>query len=218
MLGDLVEGAGDLEAAAAAPEGGLDRDRKAVLLGEGDHLVGVLDRVRGAGDERGPDLLRDVPSLDLVTERVDGRRRGTDPDQPGVEDGLREGGVLRQEAVAGMHRIGASVGGDLDDLLDRQVGLGRRGAPQGMSLVGKPHEQGVAVGVGVHRDRADAGVLARPDHAHRDLPAVGDEDLLQRLGLRHARDSSSFFIWVAWQGISPTQHREPKPVSDEVSP
>jgi hypothetical protein len=50
-----------------------------------------------------------------------------------------------------------------------------------MRLVGKSHEQGVAVGVGVHRHRADAGVLARPDHAHRDLSAIGDENLLQPL-------------------------------------
>lgn len=44
-LGDLFEGAGDLQAASAAAEGGLDRDRQPVLLGEGDDLVGAVHRV-----------------------------------------------------------------------------------------------------------------------------------------------------------------------------
>ncbi len=54
QLGDLFDGAGDLHAAAAAAEGGLDGDRHAVLLGERDDLVGVLDRVGGAGQPAGP--------------------------------------------------------------------------------------------------------------------------------------------------------------------
>ena len=41
QLGDLLDGAGDLQPAAAAAERGLDGDREAVLLGEGDDLVGV---------------------------------------------------------------------------------------------------------------------------------------------------------------------------------
>ena len=54
QLRDLLERAGDLQAAAAAAEGGLDRDRQAVLLGERDDLVGAGDRVGGAGDQRAP--------------------------------------------------------------------------------------------------------------------------------------------------------------------
>lgn len=53
-LGDLVEGAGDLQAAAAAAEGRLDRDGQAVLLGEGDDLLGTGDGVGGAGDQGAP--------------------------------------------------------------------------------------------------------------------------------------------------------------------
>ena len=52
QLGDLLDGARDLHAAATAAERRLDRDRHAVLLGERDDLVGVLDRVRGARHQR----------------------------------------------------------------------------------------------------------------------------------------------------------------------
>ena len=66
-----------------------------------------------------------------------------------------------------------------DDLLDVEVGVGRGGAVERVGLVGEPDEDGVAVGLGVHRDAADAGVLAGTDHADRDLATVGDQHLLQ---------------------------------------
>ena len=72
QLGDLLEGAGDLQAAAATAEGGLDRDRQAVLLGERDDLVGAGHRVGGAGNQRSAGALRDVARGDLVAEDADG--------------------------------------------------------------------------------------------------------------------------------------------------
>ena len=122
-LGDLAHLAGDLEAAAAAAERRLDRDRQAVLLGEGDRLVGVLERVLGAGRQRGADLLGDVAGLDLVAEALDRLGRRADPDQPGVDHGLGEVGVLGEEAVARVHRVGAGLLRDRDDLGDVEVGL-----------------------------------------------------------------------------------------------
>src|SRR4051795_7805449 len=46
---------------------------------------------------------------------------GADEDDPGLLAGAREGGVLGQEAVPGMDRLGAGLLGDLDDLLDHEV-------------------------------------------------------------------------------------------------
>ncbi len=186
-VGDLLDRAGDLEAATAAAEDRLDRDRQAVLLRELHDLVGVRDRVLGAGRERRVGPLGDVLGLGLVAQRLDRRGRRADPGQPGVDDGLGELGVLGQEAVAGVHRVGAGLLGDRDDLGDVEVGVRRGRAAQRVRLVGDPHEQRVAVGVGVHRDAADPGVLAGPDDADGDLSTVGDQDLLQRSGLRHQR-------------------------------
>src|SRR5262249_9575102 len=80
-LGDLLDAAGHLHAAAAAAERRLDRDRDAVLLGERDDLVGVLHRVRGAGNQRRLGARRDVAGGDLVAEVADGLRARADPDQ-----------------------------------------------------------------------------------------------------------------------------------------
>ena len=129
QLGDLLEGAGHLEPAPAAAERGLDRDRQPVLAGEGDHLVRVGDRVGGAGDQGSADLLRDVAGLHLVAQRGDRGRRRADPDQAGVQHGLREVGVLGQEPVAGVDRVGAGAGGDVEDLGHVEVGLRRASTP-----------------------------------------------------------------------------------------
>ena len=180
QLGDLLHGAGDLQPAAAAAERGLDGDRQAVLLGEGDHLVGVLDRVLGAGHQRGAGLGGDVPGLHLVAEGDDRLGGGADPGEPGVDDGLGEVGVLGQEAVAGVDRVGAGLLGGVEDLVDDQVGVAGRRAAEGERLVGDAHVQRVAVGLGVDGDAGQAGVLAGACHAHRDLTAVGDQDLLHR--------------------------------------
>lgn len=79
---DLLDGAGHLHAAAAAAEGGLDRDRHAVLLGECHHLVGVLDGVGGAGHQRRLGAGGDVAGGDLVTEVADGLRARADQIRP----------------------------------------------------------------------------------------------------------------------------------------
>ena len=131
----------------------------------------------GAGDQRRAGPLRDVPCADLVPEGVDGRRRGTDPDQPGVDDGLREAGVLGEEAVAGVHGVGPGAPRDVEQLGDVEVRLGRAGAVQRERLVGDAHVQRLAVGVGVDGDGADPGVATGTGDADGDLTAVGDEDL-----------------------------------------
>ena len=125
QLGDLFDRPGHLQAATAAAERRLDRDREAVLLGERDDLVGARHRIGVPATCGAPDRLSDVPRLHLVAERPDRLRRRTDPGQPGVDDRLGEVGVLGQEAVAGVHGVRAGARRDLEDLVDVEVGLGR---------------------------------------------------------------------------------------------
>ncbi len=177
QLGDLFDGLRDLHAASATTEGGLDRDRHAVLLGELDDLVGVLDRVLGAGGHRSLGALGDVAGGDLVAEVADGLRRGADPDEAGVDHGLGEVGVLGEEAVAGVDGVGAGLGRGVEDLVEHQVGLGRGGAAQCERLVGELHELCVCVRFGVDGDTAVARVLGGSDDPHSDFAAVRDEHL-----------------------------------------
>lgn len=177
QLGDLCQGAGDLQAASAAAEGGLDGDGQAVLLGEGDDLVRAGDRVLGARDERGARALGDVPRGDLVAEVADGLRGRADPGEPGVQDGLGEFGVLGQEPVPGVDGVGARIGGGLQYLGDIQVARCRGVTAQGVRLVGHADVQRVPVRLGIDGDARDSRILAGAGDADSDFAAIGDEHL-----------------------------------------
>jgi hypothetical protein len=146
-----------------------------VLLGKGDHLVGRLNGVGGAGNEWRSGALRDVARADLVAKGLDGRGARADPRQAGVDDRLSELRVLREESVAGVHGLGLSALRDIDDLGDVEVCLSRCGAPQRERVVGEPDVGRVAVRIRVDGDGAQPGILARTNDANCDLSTVGDE-------------------------------------------
>ena len=92
---------------------------------------------------------------------------------------LGEAGVLRQEAVAGMHGVGA---GDLaggQQARNVEIALGGRRRADADALVGEAHVHGVGVGGGVHGDGGDAELLARALDAQCDLSPVGDQDFVE---------------------------------------
>jgi hypothetical protein len=91
-------------------------------------------------------------------------------------DDLGEAGVLGQEAVAGMDRVGAGDLAGRDDRRDVEIAVARRRRADADALVGEPHMHRVGVGGRMHRDRLDAQLLAGAQDAQRDLAAVGDQD------------------------------------------
>ena len=94
--------------------------------------------------------------------------RRADEDEAGRLDGLREVGVLGQEAVAGVDRVGADPLGGADVLLGEEVARDLDG------LVGDARVQRAEVvrcGDGHGRD---PGFAAGAEDASRDLAAVRD--------------------------------------------
>src|SRR5215210_1491083 len=79
-----------------------------------------------------------------------------------------------------MHRPGAAFFGDPDDALDVQVALGSFGGPYEVRPVGEAHVHRALVRLRVDGHGGYAELAAGPDHAYRHLPAVGDEQLLER--------------------------------------
>ena len=116
----------------------------------------------------------------LVAHLLHRIARRPDEGDPGGLAGPGDGGVLGQKAVAGVDRVDARLLGDLENALAVEVGLGGRGRPDAVGLVGQAHVREVGVDFGVDGDGADADVVSSPDHTDRDLSAVGDQELFER--------------------------------------
>ncbi|EFF44898.1 hypothetical protein XAUB_10330 [Xanthomonas citri pv. aurantifolii str. ICPB 11122] len=132
------------------------------------HAGGLGDRARGVLEAKAAHLLG----------------CGADEDDAGLRTLLGERGVFGQKAIAGNDGPGTGRPGNLQDAIATQVGLGGAAATAAVQrhrFVGNAHVQAVMVGVGIHRDRRHPHLLERARDAHRDLPTIGDEDLLEHM-------------------------------------
>ena len=124
-LGQARGLAHDLHALAAAAGRTLDQQREtdcARAFGKAGRVVGLV----GRGRDRHALLHREAPRADLVAHALDDLGTRADEHQPGLGHRAREGGVLRQEAVAGVHRVAAAVARRAHDAGDVQEGRDRR--------------------------------------------------------------------------------------------
>ena len=172
----LGVGVGNAHALATTTGRSLDHHRIADGARDGDGLFGIGDEAHmpghGRDAGRGGQLLR----RDLVAHCLDGFDRRADEDDVLGLEGSGEGGILGEEAVAGVHSFGAAglTGGN--DLVDREVGIARSGTADMHGLVGEFHMHRVTVGIGIDGDRTDAHALGGSDDATGDLAAIGDEE------------------------------------------
>ena len=67
----------------------------------------------------------------------------------------------------------------VEDAVDREVALGRRRRPEEERLVRVRDVQRGPVALRVDADRADPELAQRPEDADRDLPSVGDQNLVE---------------------------------------
>ena len=168
---ELVLAVDALHAAAAAAGGRLHEHGPAELTGELARGREVVDL--RTGDDREP--CRDgVPAgLQLVSERVElRRRRPHEHDSRGIA-GEGELAVLGEEAVAGVDGVGTDDQCGLHDGVDAQVREGRADADR---AVGKAGGDRVEVDLGGGQHRLDAERAAGPDDARRYLAAIRHEE------------------------------------------
>ncbi len=178
---ELLLAAHDLHALAAAAGGSLDDHRKADLLADPLGLLIIGDPAFGAGHARDTEALGGALGLDLVAHAADMLRLGADEGDVVLVEDLGEARILREKAVAGMHRVGAGdlAGGDQGGNVE--IAVARRGRADADALIGEADMHGVGVGSRVNRDGGDAEFLRGAQDAQRDLSPVGDQDLVEHL-------------------------------------
>ena len=82
-----------------------------------------------------------------------------------------------------MNGIGARAAGDVEQLVDPQVGVGGTIAAERPGFVGRADVTRCPVAVGVGRYGGDSCIARRPDDPNGDLATVGDQQLSHNSGL-----------------------------------
>ncbi len=88
---------------------------------------------------------------------------------------LGEGGAFGEESVAGMDRLRTRFAGHLEQPIDAEVALRRRGRTDLDGQVGGAHVRAQAIRRRIDGDRLEALLVAGADDAQRDFAAVRDE-------------------------------------------
>jgi hypothetical protein len=167
-------------AAAAATGDGLEHDRAAgaKLLEEGTRLV----HCRGAWSARNHRhgaRLGERAGADLVAEQVE--RVGLRPDEgdAGGMAGARQGSVLGEEAVAGMHGVASFLLRRAHDGVDVEIGCDT-GAGDHAHRIRLASVQRTRVIGRMDRDSRDPHVGGGAGNTDRDLATVGDQQAFNR--------------------------------------
>ena len=177
--GELPLARNETHAAPAASGHRLDHDGKADALGLACQRLGALLVAVVAGHDRHAGRRRDRLGLGLAAHAPHGLRRRADELDAGLAGGSREVGVLGQEAVARVDRLGLGLARRRDDPVAAQIAFGRGPRADLDHLVGHAREGRAAVCLRAHGNRADAQPARGLDDADGDLAPVGDQDLFE---------------------------------------
>src|SRR6056297_3210763 len=180
LLGFL--GAGDdFQPTTAATAVRLDRDRVAVFVGEGFHLVRIINRFVRSRNDRDARGVHNGSRLGFFTEVGHHVRRGADPDELGLLDPTGECLVLREEPVARMDRVGPSFGCCVQQRLLIEIALARDRGSHMSRLVGAANVFRRFVGVAVYGDRLDSEFVRCLYHSDCYFATFRDEYFVNHL-------------------------------------
>ena len=175
-------------AAATAAPARLGHDGKADAPCRAVHRRFVVREGSGRRHHREAGPGGEAARLQLAAQHAHHLRLRPDEEESGVPARLGEVGVLRQEAVARVHRVGPHLARDAHDVGDVEVGVYRLPAPADqVGLVRLESVQGITVFVREQRDRLYPELVRRAQHPDRDLAAVGDQQLADAPVAAHVR-------------------------------
>ena len=168
---------GDLDSPASAAGRGLDQDRVADLSRDPGRLLRIRNRPVGTRNAIDSQLRHRPLGGDLVAHDPDVIRSRSDEGYVVILKHLHEVGVLGQETVSRMDRVGLGDVAGRNDCGNGQVAHCRLRRAYADRLVRHSDMHGIVVRGGVNRDARDAELLAGPDDPQCNFAPVGNEDL-----------------------------------------
>ena len=154
--------------------------------------LALLDRLRSSADPvlaavAGQGLKEITYHRDYAAQWLIRLGDGTDYSRTRMIAGLAAGAiehrVLGEEAVSRMHRLRPRLARNFDQLGDIEVGFAGSCRTYVVGLVGLAHVQRRPVHIGVDGHRCDSHLAASADHTYRNLSPVGNQDLLEHIGV-----------------------------------
>ena len=173
--------------ASATTAGRLDDHRITDTLGDTQDFLRVVRQgaVR-TGHAGHPGSLHRRLGRDLVAHQTDGFRARPDENETGGFHPLGKIGIFREEAVAGVNRLGIGDFRCRNDRRDVEITQLRRGRADAHRFVGQADVLGLAVGVGMHHHGLDTQFAAGALDAQGNFATIGDQNLTE-----HAEPPSS---------------------------
>ncbi len=159
---------------AAAAGRALQHHRIADALGLDAGMLDIRQET-APWQQRNAGSRRDQTGLVLQAEAADLLRRRPDEREPVAFARRREIGVLTEQAVARVHRVGLVLARDRAQPIDGEVALFDRRRTDADRDVRQRDVLRLRIRLGEHRDRFDVEPPERPDDAARDLAAIRDE-------------------------------------------
>src|SRR6266581_516531 len=167
-------------AATAATSRRLDDDGITDGAADAHDLLDLVgQRPLRTGHARYAGGFHGVLGADLVAHQADRFRPRADEHESRLLDPLGEIGVLREEAVARMNRLGVRDLGGGNDRRDVEIALPRGRRADADRLVGELDVFCFGVGLGMDDHGLDAEFAAGALDAQGDLTPVGDQDFLE---------------------------------------
>src|SRR5262245_20192571 len=134
-----------------------------------------------------------LPGFDLVAHGLDRLWGAGGHDAAGLGQGTREGVPFGTEAIARMTGLSTCLLAGPYDLLDDEIGLGRRGRANGNLLIRHFGMKRRGVSIVINSDGPAAHAACRLDDPTGNLAPVGNQDLLE-----HSSSHSPILI-ASWE-------------------
>ena len=170
------------DAAPAAARRGFEHHRIADFAGDGERFVDIGDGAVAAGERAHAGVAGERAGGEFVAQAGDGLRIGADEADAAAFAAGGEFGIFGQKSVARVDGVAIEDARVIDDFAGVEV-AGKRVRADAMCFVGFFDMQGVAVGVGIDGDGANAHFGASAHKADGDFAAVGDKQALNHFAI-----------------------------------